>query len=278
MKDAQAAGAEYEVRIRRAEYLASAHPFAAEVLRFYSRLAEFQKTFSAEFKSDANAGLSGRKPGSARAGSFPFDSINVLPRLTTFLALLGETAPSALAAAAGQISRLDAGSLRSLLAAYWELGGSDQWIGPFAQFVPRAFLQPLAEFFASRATAPPALSTQHSCPLCDGLPLLGVLRPEGDGGKRWMLCSFCSREWDFRRIYCPNCGEEDEKKLPVYVAEQFPHIRVEACETCKIYIRTVDLTLDGNAVPVVDDLAAIPLTLWAQERGFTRMQPNLLGT
>jgi len=278
MKAAQAVAAEYDARIRRAEYLASTYPFAEEVLRFYSRLAEFQKTFYAEFKSDVKTGLPSRKLGSARAGSFPFDSINVLPRLTTFLALLGETAPSALATAARQISRLDADSLRSLLAAYWELGGSDQSVGPFAQFVPRAFLQPLAEFFASRATAPPALSTQHACPLCDGLPLLGVLRPEGDGGKRWMLCSFCSQEWDFRRIYCPNCGEEDEKKLPVYVAEQVPHIRVEACETCKIYIRTVDLTLDGNAVPVVDDLAAIPLTLWAQERGFTRMQPNLLGT
>lgn len=278
MKAAQAAGAGYDARIGRAEYLASAHPFAAEVLRFYSRLAEFQKTFYAEFKSDVGAELSKRAPGSPRSRSVPFDSINVLPRLTTFLALLGEAAPSALAAAARQISRLDAGSQRSLLAAYWELGGSDQLIGPFAQFVPRAFTEPIAELFASRTTASPAVSTQHVCPLCDGLPLLGVLRPEGDGGKRRMLCSFCLQEWDFRRIYCPACGEEDEKKLPVYVAEQFPHIRVETCETCKIYVRTIDLTTDGNAVPVVDDLAAIPLSLWAQERGYTRLYPNLLGT
>jgi len=28
----------------------------------------------------------------------------------------------------------------------------------------------------------------------------------------------------------------------------------------------------------VDDLAAIPLTLWAQENGYTRIQDNLLGT
>jgi FdhE protein len=278
MKAAQAAGAEYDVRIRRAEYLASAHPFAAEVLRFYLRLAEFQKTFSAEIKSDLGTDLSRRRLPAVRAGEFPFDSINVLPRLTTFLALLGEIAPSALAAAARQISRLDASSQRSLLTAYWELGGSDQLIGPFAQFVPRAFVQPLAELLAVHTTAPPALSTQHSCPLCGGQPLLGVLRPEGDGGKRCMLCSFCLQEWDFRRIYCPACGEEDDKKLPVYVAEQFPHVRVETCETCKVYVRTIDLTKDGNAVPVVDDLAAIPLSLWAQERGYTRMQPNLLGT
>jgi FdhE protein len=279
MKAAQAAGPEYDARIRRADYLASAHPFAEEVLRFYSRLAEFQKTFHAEIKSDVgSAELSSREFGSARHSSVLFDSINVLPRLTTFLALLGETAPSALAAAARQISRLDAGSQRSLLAAYWELGGGDQMVGPFALFVPRAFLQPLAELFASHTAAPPPVITQHVCPLCGGLPFLGVLRPEGDGGKRRMVCSFCLQEWDFRRIYCPNCGEEDEKKLPVYVAEQFPHIRVEACDSCKVYIRTIDLTKDGNAVPLVDDLAAIPLSLWAQERGYTRLHANLLGT
>jgi Protein involved in formate dehydrogenase formation len=103
-------------------------------------------------------------------------------------------------------------------------------------------------------------------------------RREGDGAKRQMMCSFCLQDWDFRRIYCPACGEEDEKKLPVYVAEQFPHIRVEVCETCKVHLRTIDLTTNGNAVPVVDDLAAIPLSLWGQEQGYTRLHPNLLGT
>ena len=93
-----------------------------------------------------------------------------------------------------------------------------------------------------------------------------------------LVCSFCGYEWEFRRILCPTCGEEDEKKLPVYVAEQFPHIRVEACETCKFFVRTIDLTKDGHAVPVVDDLAAIPLTLWAHEHGYSRLQPNLLGS
>ncbi len=66
--------------------------------------------------------------------------------------------------------------------------------------------------------------------------------------------------------------------MPVYVAEQFPQIRVEACDTCRHFLRTIDLTKDGNAIPVVDDLAAISLTLWAEERGYERIEPNLLGT
>ncbi len=59
-------------------------------------------------------------------------------------------------------------------------------------------------------------------------------------------------------------------KLPVYVAAELPHIRVEACDTCRHYIKTVDLTKDGHAVPVVDELAAMALSLWAQEAATRR--------
>jgi len=282
MKAAQVGASEHDARIRRADHLASKHPFATEVLRFYSRVAEFQKNLYTEITKGAKYDIGGNlhaTPGPIRLDFPVSDAIKLLSSFTSFLTLIAEAAPPALAAAARTVLNLDASSRRSLLQAYWEVGGiNDQLIGPFAQFIPRAFAQPLVELFVARKTAPPTMSTPHDCPLCGGQPLLGVLRPEGDGGKRRMLCSFCLQEWDFRRIYCPACGEEDEKKLPVYVADQFPHIRVETCDTCKVYVRTIDLTKDGNAVPLVDDLAAIPLSLWAQERGYTRLQPNLLGT
>jgi FdhE protein len=289
MKPAQVGSGAYEPRIRRAEYLASQHLFAAEVLHFYSRIAEFQKTlFSDARNMRRRASQSPTAPPenettcapSWSRQHFPQFEINLaLPRLPAFLSLIEKAGPTPLASVARGTSHLDAGSYRSLLGAYWEVGGiNDQFIGPFAQFVARAFAQPFAEFLAQQVTPPPVLSTQKNCPLCGGQPLLGVLRLEGDGGKRRMLCAFCSQEWDFRRIYCYACGEENEKKLPVYVAEQFPHIRVEACDTCKVCVRTIDLTKDGNAVPLVDDLAAIPLTLWAHEHGYIRLQPNLFGT
>lgn len=279
MKPAQVAAGEYDARIHRSEYLAAKHSFAAEVLRFYARIAEFQKVFYAESKQRFASHLTSGPPGSLRPPMPSGDADLLLSRLQSFLSLVTQAGPSPLAAAAQQIFEFDAVSKLSLLRAYWDVGGTnDQLIGAFAQFVPRAFAQPLGEILAKQVAATPADNTQHSCPLCGGQPLLGVLRPEGDGGKRRMLCSFCLQEWDFRRIYCHACGEDDEKKLPIYVAEQFPHIRVEACDTCKVYIRTIDLTKDGNAVPVVDDLAAIPLTLWSQEHGYIRLQPNLLGT
>lgn len=275
----QTGGSEYDARIRRAGYLASQHPFAAEVLRFYSRVAEFQKNLYAELKKDFGAQLSGRMPGSLRLDLPSVAPDKLLRYFASLLSVIQEAGPSALAVAAHEISGLDADSKLSLLQSYWDVGGTnDELIGAFAQFIPRAFEQPVAELIAAFTPVGPVITTQHRCPFCGGKPFLGVLRLEGDGGKRCMLCSFCLQEWDFRRIYCAACGEEDEKKLPVYVAEQFPYIRVEACETCKVYVRTIDLTKDGNAVPVVDDLAAIPLSLWAHEHGYTRLHPNLLGT
>lgn len=276
MTSPQAVNNEYEARIRRAEKLIAEKSSASELLSFYKRIASFQKGFLVQIADAAFEQPAARQFGSVRDG---LDLTLLLPHFRTFLSLVEQNAPSALATAARTISALPSDSWITLLTSYWELGGLfDQQIGAFGQFFPRAFLQPYAAYVAGRTAPPPVLATPRVCPLCGGRPLFGVLRLEGDGGKRCMVCSFCGYEWEFRRILCPTCGEEEEKKLPVYVAEQFPHVRVEVCDTCKFLVRTIDLTKDGHAVPVVDDLAAIPLTLWAHEHGYSRLQPNLLGS
>jgi len=276
MTTTQTGGTEYDARIRRAERLSSEHTFAAEFLDFYKRVAAFQKTLCANI-----AASSGAKSRSAPAAELrdPLDLTVLLPHFRGFLSTIEQHAPPALAKSAHQMSLLPSDSWLTGLEAYWEHAGKyDQQVGALAQFLARAFLQPYAEFRAAQTPRAPQVVTVRICPLCGSRPLMGVLRVEGDSGKRFLLCSFCSQEWEFRRIHCPTCGEEAEGKLPVYVAEQLPHIRVEACDTCKFYLRTVDLTKDGHAIPLVDDLAAIPLTLWAHEHGYSRLQPNLLGT
>ena len=106
---------------------------------------------------------------------------------------------------------------------------------------------------------------------------MAVIRQEGDGGKRMLLCSLCHTEWEFRRILCPSCGEENHEKLPRYTAEGIPAVRVEACDTCKVYLKSVDLTVDGFAVPLVDEVATAPLDLWASDHGYHKLLPNVMG-
>ena len=144
----------------------------------------------------------------------------------------------------------------------------------------RWLLQPLREYQASHADRAPAAiqPIEPTCPFCHSKPVAGILRGEGDGAKRSLLCSLCSTEWEYRRVVCPNCGEEDKEKLPIYHAPEIDHVRIDACDTCRTYIKSIDLTKNGLAVPVVDELATITLTLWAEDHNYTKLQPNLLGT
>ncbi|HEX4535649.1 MAG TPA: formate dehydrogenase accessory protein FdhE [Candidatus Acidoferrum sp.] len=266
----------YDTRIRRVERLISLHPFTLEVLTFYKKIAEFQKSLHAQMLSGNNPQVAGKNL-PALPENLKVEAL--LPHFQEFLKLVVESAPATLAESARQLSLQPSESWSAILQDYWATSGrDDRPNAAFDQFLPRAFLQPYAESLERDRPTDETSALPSLCPLCGARPLLGVLRPEGDGGKRFLLCSFCLKEWEFRRIFCSTCAEETESKLPVYVAEQFPYIRVEACETCKFYLRTIDLTKDGNAVALVDDLAAIPLSLWAEEHGYSRAQPNLLGT
>jgi FdhE protein len=140
------------------------------------------------------------------------------------------------------------------------------------KFFWRVLMQPYAERFRK-----PGDGTGSTCPSCGGKPVVGVLRGEGDGAKRCLICHLCALEWPYRRLICPNCGEQDKEKLPVYIAEQVPYIRVEACDTCRTYLKSVDLTKDGFAIPEVDEIATVALNLWADERGYAKIETNILG-
>jgi FdhE protein len=146
---------------------------------------------------------------------------------------------------------------------------------PMRAFYSRVMAQ--ADAVGRLCDLPSQPGTPETCPACGEKPVAAVLRPEGDGGKRFLLCSLCFTEWEYRRLLCPNCGEENKDKLPVYTAEEFPHIRVEACDTCKVYLKAVDLTKNGLAVPEVDELASVVLDVWATDRGYTKLQVNLFG-
>ena len=270
----------YRARIERAGLLASRHTFAREVLLFYEVLAAFQKDLLERLPKEW-----GRQP-VVPPGGLIRAQLNLpilLKPFEAFLALVESRAPGPLAAGARLVKREGETAWSTTLEEFWMTGLQEspprnETGDPLKEFLARAFLQPCAEFVASAMLPPAPPVTVYRCPRCNSLPLLGILRQEGDGGKRFLHCSFCSQEWEFRRILCAHCGEDKEQKLAVYVAEQFPHIRVEACETCRYFLPTIDLTKDGNAIPIVDDLAAIPLSLWAQQNGYTRIQGNLLGT
>ena len=250
--------ASHEARIARAAELARTHAAARELLNFYRELAEFQGSIYDYLRSNGRTDMA--------------DLLSYFPGL---IKLVRRAGPQPLADFGAEHLQSPAAQ-QKLLITEWEDPKRTTSVHACAHFYARVLLQPYAEFLASRGVASVAATTAI-CPFCSARPVAAVLRGEGEGAKRWLLCSLCSTEWEFRRVLCPNCGEEDRDQLPRYAAPDFGHVRVEACDRCKAYIKSVDLTRDGHAVPVVDELATVALNLWAEERGYTKLEPNLLG-
>ncbi len=264
---------EWQRRIARAEELGAQYSFAAEILRFYVVIARFQENFYEEL------GTSFERSRTDSVESEPFArplQPDVIGRFETFLSVVEEDGPAPLREAVRELRDGGADSHFQLLTVFWN-GSETEALPPGPHdFFARAFLQPYAARVRLGSNMRWSGPTPYQCPFCKRKPGLGVLRPLGDGGQRCLVCSFCLAEWEFRRIVCPGCGEENHAKLPVYTAEELKHVRVEGCDSCRSYIKTVDLTKSGLAEPIVDEMASIPLDLWAQKQGYTKLQCNLM--
>jgi FdhE protein len=132
----------------------------------------------------------------------------------------------------------------------------------------------------ARSTGNQASDPRH-CPDCGGLPQLssfGLSDEDLVTAPRSLVCSRCAESWPYPRMVCAGCGNDDTSRLPIYSDhERFASLRLDACEACHTYLVTVDRPKDREAVPVVDELVALPLDLYARERGFRKITPNLMG-
>ncbi len=78
---------------------------------------------------------------------------------------------------------------------FWEGGsGSPVYLEPAEALLSWIFLQPYAEYLADHTEWTAPSGRPSVCPLCGGKPQVGSLRPEGDGGKRSLICSLCATE------------------------------------------------------------------------------------
>src|SRR5271155_3856061 len=96
----------WDARIRRASELAAIHPFAAEGLRFYERLARSQKSLYSDIEAACGPSKVPRAPGALR---LEFDPFLLLPRFSPFLSLIAQVAPSPLSDSARALAAQSGG-------------------------------------------------------------------------------------------------------------------------------------------------------------------------
>jgi formate dehydrogenase accessory protein FdhE len=251
-------------RSRRAADLLHRQPHAEELLTLYAALLEPQQLIYERAQRE--------QPGAGELEAYV--AATALPGI---LAATLRAGPQKLRGEAlTTFHAADFGELVSRWLRGGELAATDRYLvraatGPILEALPVVAAE------ASRAET----EDPRRCPSCGGEPQLsyfGISDEALVAAPRHLLCSRCSESWVFPRMVCAACGNEDTGALPIFAdTEQFPNVRVDACEKCRHYLLTIDLPKDPAAVPVVDELAALPLDLFVRERGFTKLTPNLMG-
>ncbi|GAA2205266.1 hypothetical protein GCM10009850_007820 [Nonomuraea monospora] len=245
----------------RASELRERYPHAREVLGLYLALVEVWEAAD---------------PGGE--ASLTWAAAEVLPRV---MAATVASGPRPLAEAVAD--RTDG---VELLAAW--MAGED--LTPVERFLARATMR----------VVPPSKGEGSGraagrCPQCGGPPQVSYRAASDDplvSGRRALACARCPNEWNFSATTCPNCGETGKRTVHAETGHNakpaigrheatpealFPQLRAESCETCQRYLIDVDLARDPEAVPRVDELAAVPLDLHMAEQGYTKITPNLMG-
>ncbi len=256
----------WQKQISRAGELVDTAAGAKELLFFYSHLLRAQsQVYQYLLTQNWNA-----------AGELERDLRTIRPAFHTILGAVEHAGPGPLVEQARTLKRMALDDIDQMFLAYWN-EPSD------TEFFAKAFLQPYGQYLSSTRTEPLIRNvavSERLCSFCGGKPQLSFLQNKeitAESGNRDLMCAKCLSVWPFRRAVCASCGEEQPAKLAYFQTNAINHVRVEACDTCKHYVKGVDLTQAGNAQPLVDEIAAAALDLWATEHGYTKIELNLVG-
>jgi FdhE protein len=262
MQELQAAPAvapSWDARRRRASTLRDRWPHAAEMLRLYLALLDVQE----------RAGRAALADRPSPAGLAAYVAARVVPAVVAATIAAG---PPALAEAVREPLGAPDAAVRG-----WLAGEAQPAV---QEYLARAASAPVLEVLGA-VSALPRSARDGGCPRCGGRPQLSYFTESGEAlvtAPRRLLCCRCGGSWIHERMTCPGCGERSSGRLPIYADDpRFPALRADACESCRRYLITVDGQKDEAAVPLVDELTALPLDLYMQERGFTKIVANLMG-
>lgn len=112
------------------------------------------------------------------------------------------------------------------------------------------------------------------CPVCSSKPVITSLL---DDGRRRLHCSYCGGSGFYKRLGCPVCGNFDMTKDTIITVDDEEGFRIEICDTCSSYVKTVrEPMLNEYSVDLLD-LISLPLDIIAQGRGYRRNAPNPIG-
>lgn len=241
------------------EEITEQRPYLKDALRLYGKVAEFNRLIGEMNAAALSAGDVSYPPGSIDPLFESFSSIFDVP--------MDILAPLKEAMKLGQVdlSRLPFNETPAFSLPYHE----DELTG-LLFLISRPFFLLLGNSLNVSAV----FWEEGRCPVCNAVPSLAFIKEEE--GKT-LSCSYCSSRGTWHRIGCPHCQSRDAKKLEIIEVEQEKGFRIDLCNECKSYLKTMDEGLLGEYTPELLDIISLPLDILAQGRGYKRRSPNPIG-
>ena len=201
-------------------------------------------------------------------------------RLLEQLCRIAHNANEALSTAAGSISgALQNGLIQSDLLHQSLLHGKDEYFERVA--VELKIEKKVCIFFTYNSVKPslavcakqllrhlpsPEDWKKSICPVCGNSP--GLASIEGQG-ERFLFCSFCWTKWRVQRLICAFCEKEGQASGQYFYSQEESEYRVDTCEHCKKYLKTVDIRQIGRTFyPPLEQVATLHLDMKAAELGY----------
>lgn len=133
-------------------------------------------------------------------------------------------------------------------------------------FIAYCSLRPSLSYCADRLSDLRREWEKGYCPICGHLPGIAIL---DEAGRRFLSCSFCWHQWPFARSSCPFCETRRPDAGKYLYSESEKDLRVELCESCGRYIKTVDMrTAHRPVYPALEQVASLHLDLLARKQGY----------
>ena len=273
----------------RVQQLKAKRPGYAEMLDFYVEVREAQAKSKTSLKMGPLKPQKEWKDPPSEKGvplvqkeDFPVEPEAAISLFQT-LCRIGKTANPHLA---GQVEKIEKAlrdnqmDLKELLAG----GGKEETVEQVA--VDRGLDKQVLSFLTQNSIRPsieagreqlrgeldPETWRKSHCPVCGSLPSLNLLL--GEGGKRYSLCSYCGYQWRIDRLFCAVCGNKEQGALKYFYGEGEEACRIDLCDKCHHYIKTIDYRNLEASDPSLEDLATLHLDVLAVQKGYKRSVPN----
>lgn len=114
---------------------------------------------------------------------------------------------------------------------------------------------------------------ENRCPFCGNYPNISKI-VEMKENQRKLHCQLCDNEWHYVRIGCVICGINEMSELGYYEFEGKPEYRIDYCNSCKGYIKTIRIPRqfdEGRYDLAVEDIITNFLDASALSMGYKRL-------